>query len=456
MIRPFRRVATALALLLIALLANLSWVQVLEADSLRTRPGNARTVLEQFNRARGPIIVGSRPIATSSRAGADGFYQRSYANGPLYAGITGYYSLLYGATGIERSQDGVLSGTDPRFFVDRVQQLFAGRHQAGGAVTLSVDAAAQRAAFDGLAARRGATIAIDAHTGAILALVSAPAFDPQVLAPNDPAQVRNAYAALSSDPAHPLLNRAIGVTYAAGSTFQLVAAAAALASNRFRADTVLPGPARLGTIATSDGRPCGTDGRVTLARALETHCATAFASLGNAIGGDALRGMATHLGFGTTPMAELTTTQSVIATRADSTRLAAIGRGASTTVLQLAMVAAAIANRGTLMDPYIVEDVRAQDLAVLDHASPTVRATVLSHRDADALTTMLRGIDGVTGCTECSIGNLTVHAVTSDTGWFVGFAGHIAIATVVEGAHGADAARAAAMPVLRAILARTR
>ena len=456
MIRPFRRVSAVLALLLIALLANLSWVQVLEADALRQRPGNARTVLEQFNRARGPIIVGSMPIATSSRAGADGFYQRSYANGPLFAGITGYYSLLYGATGIERSQDGVLSGTDPRFFVDRVQQLFAGRHQAGGAVTLSVDAAAQRAAFNGLAGRRGATIAIDARTGAILALVSTPSFDPQTLAPNDPAQVRSAYVALTSDPAQPLRNRAIGTAYAPGSMFQLIAAAAALASHRYRVDSVLSAPARFGGVANTDGRPCGTDGHITLARALATHCATAFASLGSALGGDALRSMATRLGFGTTPTAELATIPSSVSSTADAARMAATGAGVTTTALQLAMVAATVADRGTLMDPYIVEDVRAQDLAVLDHAQPTVRATVLSHADAASLSNLLMGIDGNTACADCTIGTDAVHAISSDTGWFAGFAGHVAIATIVEGAQGAGAARNAAIPVLHAILARTR
>ena len=454
MTRPFRRVAAVLAALLVALLANLSWVQVFEADALRQHPGNTRTVLEQFNRARGPIIVGSAPIATSSRAGADGFYQRSYVDGPLYAAITGYYSLLYGATGIERSQDGVLSGTDPRFFVDRVQQLFAGRHQAGGAVTLSVDAIAQQAAFDALAGTQGATVALDARTGAILALVSTPSFDPQTLAPNDPARVRAAYARLTADAAQPLENRAVGVARPTGTAFQLVTTAAALASGHYSGETVLPAPARLAGVRTVNARPCTANGRTTLTAALRSGCATAFAAVGTGLGVDAVRTMAERLGYDTTPSPELGTVPSTLTPGTDVAHLAALGTGADATVLQLAMLAAMVANGGTLMDPYIVQDVRAQDLAVLDHAKPSVRATVLSHRNATALARMLQGIDGSTTCAECTVAGTPVHALTGGPGWFVGYAGHIAVATVVQS--GTGTATAGAIPVLRAILARSR
>jgi peptidoglycan glycosyltransferase len=139
----------------------------------------------------------------------------------------------------------VLSGSDDRFFVDRVQQLFAGRGVKGGAVRLTLDPAAQKAAYDGLAGRTGAVVAIDPRTGAILALVASPSFDPNVLSSHNPAQIRKAYDAYTNDPAQPLLNRPLVMALPPGSTFKLVTAAAALESGKYTPTTVVPGPASL-------------------------------------------------------------------------------------------------------------------------------------------------------------------------------------------------------------------
>ena len=155
------RIASLGTALLIALLANLTWVQVLDADNLRLQQGNTRLLLQQFNRSRGPILVGSEAVASSARAAGESFYQRSYTEGPLFAPITGFYSLIYGATGIERSANDLLSGSDSRFFVDRVQQLFAGRRSEGGAVRLTINKDAQVAAYKGLGTRAGAVVAVD-------------------------------------------------------------------------------------------------------------------------------------------------------------------------------------------------------------------------------------------------------------------------------------------------------
>lgn len=462
--RPFRRVSAVLALLLVALLANLSWVQVLDADTLRQRPDNTRAVLEQFNRARGPIIVGSQPIATSSRSEVDGFYQRSYTNGPLYAAVTGYSSLLYGSSGIEHTENGLLSGSDSRLFVDRIQQLFAGRRQAGGAVTVTIDAAAQQAAFDALTGQRGATVAIDARTGAIVALVSQPSFDPQVLAPNDPTQVRKAYAGLMADPLQPMLNRATAKAFPLGTAFGVVTVTAALTEGRIAATTLLPGPSTITldgeTVVTANGRPCGSASGVTLERALRVQCSTAFAWLGQALGMDALRSGAQQFGFDVAPNVHLPVVPSVVPTGDDggaATLAGAGGGGMRATVLQMAMVASAIANRGTLMNPYLVRDVRAQDLAVVDEARPTVRSTPMSQDHARLLGGLLLGIAGSTTCDDCVLGGIPVHSWSGSSGsdgpvWVMAWAGRIAVATLIEDAGAERTAMAASVAVLRSLL----
>ncbi len=464
--RPFRRIGGAMALLLVALLANLSWLQVIGADSIRAHDGNSRLLLEQYNRARGPIIIDASPIATSARSASDGFYQRSYTDGPLYAAITGYYSLLYGATGIERSQNGVLSGSDSRFLVDRIQQLFAGRHQAGGAVTLTIDSAAQRAAFAALAGSRGAAVAINASTGAVLAMVSTPSFDPQVLAPNDPTAVRTRYQALSDDPGQPLVNRAVGRTYPAGSAFGIVTAAAAIASGSFKATSPLPAPAslRLGgtTFRNADKRECGP-GTVSLARAVRTACVTAMASLGQLLGSDALRNSAAQFGLGSTLLTQLPSVPSSITDASDPEHvaLAATGQaGVQVTAVQMALIAAAVANDGTLMNPYLVQEVRARNLAVLDQATPTVHSTPMSKSAAHAIATMMAGIDGTLNCSQCHVGAFAVHSLMGgNPSWITAYAGDIAVAAVVErpaaGTVGSQVTRQVAVSVLRAVLAKS-
>jgi hypothetical protein len=138
-IRSVRRLAAVLAVLLLALMANLTYLQFGAANSLRARSGNTRVILEEYNRERGPILLGSQPIASSIPTDDQLKYLRQYSDGPLYAPATGFYSIVYGATGIEKAENSVLSGSDDRFFVDRIQQLFTGRGIKGGAVRLTLD-----------------------------------------------------------------------------------------------------------------------------------------------------------------------------------------------------------------------------------------------------------------------------------------------------------------------------
>ena len=295
MSRPIRRIAFVLALMLIALLVNVTVIQVVLAGDYRDRPGNQRVLLEEYDRERGPILVGPNAVARSKETGDTLRYLRVYSDGPLYAPVTGFYSLVYGATGLERTENRILTGRSSLFVVDRAEQLFAGREPAGGAVSTTIDARAQRAAFNGLRGKKGAVVAIEPATGRILASVQFPSFDPNILSSHDPAAIREYYATLEADPAKPLLNRPIVSLNPPGSTFKLVTAAAALASGRFTPDSVIPGPRTYDLpdstkqIRNWNGQSCGPGDVVTLRQALAISCNTAFAWLGNQLGDDALR-----------------------------------------------------------------------------------------------------------------------------------------------------------------------
>lgn len=472
MSRQLRRYAAVFAALLIVLLGNLTWVQVLDADNLRLQQGNTRLLLQQFNRSRGPILVGSEAIASSARAAGESFYQRSYTDGPLYAPITGFYSLIYGATGIERSANDLLSGSDSRFFVDRVQQLLAGRRSAGGAVRLTISKAAQLAAYDGLRNRAGAVVAINPSTGAILAMVSTPSFDPQTLAPNDPASVRAAYDRLMNDKQEPLLNRAIARNYPPGSTFKLITTAAAIASGRFTPDSIIPGPAKYQLPGSSkllrnwQGGACAPGGKLTLRRALEVSCNTAFAWLGNQLGADAIRSMAEQFGFEHSFTVPMVAAASRFPTNPDDaqTAMSAIGQfDVRASALQMALVSAAIANDGVLMQPYLVRDVRGPDLSVVTRTKPHEYSTPLSTSDARTLAELMVSVVQRGTASSGRVSGVRVGAKTgtAETGtdskphaWFTAFAPGVAVAVVIENGGGATevSGNALAGPIANAVI----
>ncbi len=256
MSRQVRRLSLVFALLMVAVLVNITLIQVVNAGDYRDRPGNQRILLAEYDRERGPILVGTDPVARSVETGNTLTYLRQYSNPRLYAPITGFYSLIYGATGLERTENRILNGRSDIFAVDRIQQLVSGRQPVGGAVTTTIDAAAQRAAYLGLRGKKGAVVAIEPATGRILASVQAPSFDPNKLSSHDPTEIRDYYNKLESDADKPLLNRPIVSLNPPGSTFKLVTAAAALSSGRFNPNSVIPG--RAPTISRNPTRSCVT------------------------------------------------------------------------------------------------------------------------------------------------------------------------------------------------------
>ena len=454
--RPIRRIALVMGILLVALLVNVTVIQVLLADDYRDRPGNQRVLLEEYDRERGPILVGADPAARSKETGDTLRFLRVYPNGPLYAPVTGFYSLVYGATGLERTENRILTGRSALFVVDRAEQLFAGREPRGGAVSTTIDARAQRAAFNGLRGKKGAVVAIEPATGRILASVQSPSFDPNILSSHDPAEIRDYYESLEADPAKPLLNRPIVALNPPGSTFKIVTAAAALASGRYTPDSVIPGPRAYDLpnstkkIRNWNGQACGPDNLVTLRQALAISCNTAFAWLGNQLGDDALRQQAELMGFDSRFEIPLRAATSRFPENPDEpqTAMSAIGQfDVRATALQMAMVGAAVGNSGKTMNPYLVQEVRGPDLAILQTTEPSVFKQSLAPLYAAQLTEMLVNVvDNGTG-TNARIPGVRVAGKTgtAQTGndnpavaWFVAFAPaqspEVAVAVMVEDA----------------------
>lgn len=459
MIRQINRVTAVIILLLLALIINISYIQVFNAKDLRGQPGNQRVTLTEYSRERGPILLGSQSIAESTPTLDALKYLRTYPDETIFAPITGFYSVLYGATGIESEANDVLAGNDSRFFVDRLQQLFANREPKGGAVRLTIDPEAQSAAMKALNGRTGAVVAIDPTTGAILALASSPSFDPNLLSSHDAAEIQKNYEELNADPEQPMLNRALAMTLPPGSTFKLVTAAAALESGLYNATSQLPGPMEINLPGTDvqlgnwNKKSCGTDDVLTLAQALEISCNTAFAWLGMELGATAIDDQAKKFGFESqfdVPMAAAISRFPVDPNQ-PQTAMSAIGQfDVRANALQMALVAAGIANDGVVMKPYLVSQLLGPDLTVLQNTNPVAFGRAMKSENAKILQDMMVGVVQNGTASKARISGLFVGGKTGTAenvpgepahAWYVGFASadsaKIAVAVVLQNGGGA-------------------
>ena len=476
MIRQINRVTAAIIVLLLALIINLSYIQVFKAGDLRNQAGNQRVTLTEYSRERGPILLGSQTIAESTPTTDSLKYLREYGDGSTYAAITGFYSLVYGATGIESEANDVLAGNDSRFFVDRLQQLFANREPKGGAIRLTINPDAQLAAMKALNGRTGAVVAIDPTTGAILALASSPSFDPNLLSSHDAQEIQNTYEELNADTNQPMLNRPIAMTLPPGSTFKLVTAAAALESGKYFAESELPGPTEINLPGTDvqlgnwNGKSCGTDDVTTLRAALEISCNTAFAWLGMELGADAIGEQAQKFGFESEFEVPMTAAVSRFPTDLNKpqTAMSAIGQfDVRATALQMAMVAAGIANDGVVMKPYLVSQILGPDLTVLQNTNPSAFGRAMSVENSKILRDMMVGVVTKGTASNARISGINVGGKTGTAenapgepahAWFVGLApsdqSKVAVAVVLQNGGGASevSGNALAAPIAAAVM----
>jgi penicillin-binding protein A len=395
-----RRLAVAAIILMLALMANATYLQAFRANDLNGRNDNRRVRDSQFSVDRGAILVGSTPIAQSKPSNDRFEFQRVYPESiaSAYAPVTGYYSYLYGRAGIELTHNSELNGSDPSLAFRRVVDVLTNRRQQGASVSLTLNAGAQLAAYKGLAGKKGAVVAIEPKTGKVLALASRPSYDPNELAGHDLNKVGAAWKQLNEDPDKPMSNRAIKEVYPPGSTFKLVTAAAALSSGKYNPDTKVRSPAFLELPQTTvglvneDRKNCGGSDNATLTVALRYSCNTAFGGVGLDLGADALREQAEKFGFGERQLPELGAAASQFPADPNAPQVAqsAIGQfDVRATPLQMAMVAAGIANGGDVMKPYLVQNVRTADLKTVSETKPESLHQAVSPEVASQLTQMM-------------------------------------------------------------------
>jgi peptidoglycan glycosyltransferase len=519
--RPIRKVAIALGVLFAALFLNLNFVQVVKGDDYRNHVGNKRVLLNEYASPRGAIVVQGTNIAVSKATGDELKYLRTYPEGPIFAPVTGYYSYIYGRSGIEQAEDKVLSGDDPRLFGSQLTSLLTGRNPKGGSVQLTLNKAAQEAAYAAMKGadgtmRKGAVVALDPATGAILAAVSTPSYDPNVLSSHNADAIQQAWKTLNDDPAQPMLNRAFNQVYAPGSMFKVIVSAAALSDTQAKLtpDTRVPAPNGFwpfdpkkttacpandpssSCVQNFDGETCDNGKTATLAFAFAKSCNTAFADLAvNTLGGNRIAKTAQGFGLAApytgappdlcdppalrVPLPVCTSTIGSTDDLSDLGKLSHTSFGQQDvriTPLQAAMISAAVANSGTLMKPYLVAKELGPNLSTLSQASPTQLSQAIDPDLDSELQAMMEGVVTAPEGTghAAAIPGVVVGGKTgtADTGifkngkqtpphaWFTGFAlkngqPAIAVAVIIEngGVNGNETTGGlAAAPVAKAVM----
>lgn len=457
--KPLRRIAIFCGLLVFALLLRDNWIQYVQADELKNHKKNHRVDIARYSQPRGNIIVDGRAITGSAETnGIDYKYKRTYKNGEMWAPVTGYASQVYGTNQIENLEDGILTGNDDRLFFNRTIDMLTGKEQKGGDVITTLNAKAQEAAFKGLGNKKGAVAALDPRTGKILALASTPSYDPSTIA-GAGKKDEAAWKALDkkNNPDEPMLNRALRQTYPPGSTFKVVTAAAALENGKYEnidepTDSPVPWKLPLSTqnLPNEGSIQCKN---VSLREALRVSCNTVFGKLGDDLGKEKMLEQAKKFGFNEEIFTPVRADASVYPEKMDqpSNALSSIGQfDTRATPLQMAMIAAAIANDGDLKKPYMVDKLRAANLNTIEQTEPETMSHPVSEDTARKLQDMMETVVKSGTGTAAQIPGVTVggktgtaqHGVANSKNpyaWFISYAkgkdgsSPVAVAVVIEG-----------------------
>ncbi|WP_163755021.1 D,D-transpeptidase PbpA [Mycobacterium botniense] len=478
-----RRMSVTVMALIVLLLLNATLTQVFTADGLRADPRNQRILLDEYSRQRGQITADGQLLAYSVATDSRFRFLRVYPNPVVYAPITGFYSLRYSSTGLERAEDPILNGADQRLFARRLADFFTGRDPRGGNVDTTITPRVQQAAWDAMQQGcggpcKGAVVALEPSTGKILALVSSPSYDPNQLASHNPEEQGQAWQRLRDDPDSPLTNRAISETYPPGSTFKVLTTAAALQAGiaedeQLTAAPTISLPDSTATLENYGGTACGSEPTVSLREAFALSCNTAFVQLGIRVGADALRRTSQSFGLDSAPgPIPLQVAESTVGPLLDAAAvgMSSIGqKDVAVTPLQNALVAATIANAGVTMQPYLVASLKGPDLTNISTTAPRQQRRAVSPQVAAKLTELMVGAEKVTqqkgaipGVQIASKTGTAEHGTdprnTPPHAWYIAFAPvqtpKVAVAVLVE--NGADRLSATggalAAPIGRAVI----
>jgi peptidoglycan glycosyltransferase len=443
--RQIKRLALAFLVLFLVLLVQINYIQVYAAKRLAENPANSRLLLQEYEVQRGAILGSDkRTVLAYSRSTSGALkFLRVYPKGRLYGQITGYSSVLFGRSGLEASQNEFLSGNATELLPQNLVDEILGRSKRGGTVITTIDPKLQSVAAKALGSLPGGVVALEPSTGDVLAMYANPSYDPNPLASHDAPTTRAAKKRLDDDPAKPLLSRAFQELFPPGSTFKLVTAAAAL-ENGMNPGTTFPNPPSLDLPQTTHnlenfgGEHClGGASQLTLAQALQVSCNVVFGEVGLRLGAAKLVDQAQKFGFDQHIPFDLPLAEGSIPAAKDfanalpAVAFSAIGQqSVGANPLQMALVAAAIANGGVEMAPKVVSEIRDPSGRVVKTIRPSEFGRPISSKTAAELTSMMVSVvdagtgtaaqipgvkvAGKTGTAQTSSGN--PHA------WFVCFA----------------------------------
>lgn len=461
------------ALLFGVLVAFTSRWTVLEAQSLADNPSNRRPLIEEQRIPRGLILASNGTVLARSRgegSGQDRTYTRAYPTGGTFGHPVGYSFIRNGRRGIELYRNDELTGGEDEFA--SILSGLESRDREGNDVVTNLDVAGTEAAVAGLAGRKGAVVAIEPKTGKVRVMVSIPEYDPNLI----PSQ----FGRINNDPNHPLLNRTTQELYPPGSTFKVVTATAALDSGKVRPDTIIDGSSP----KTISGVPLensgGQDfGPISFTDALTNSVNTVFAQVGERVGRETLVEYMKRFGFYEDPQLDYPDGQMIpsgvlngdgdyVDDGFDAGRVA-IGQGGlegeiRTGPLQMALVAAAVANKGRLMKPRLTDRIVRKDGRVKQRIEPDLQAEVMKPETAAQLTAMMsRVVEEGTGTAGALAGiRVAGKTGTAEVGanreftqpWFIAFAPvedpRVAIAVTVERTTGQGGTVAA--PIAKSVL----
>jgi penicillin-binding protein A len=472
---PIQRLYVLVLLLFAVLVYFTSRNAVFDAAALRDNALNKRTLLEEQRIHRGTIRAADGTVLARSVKQRGGVYSRRYPTGGLFGHAIGYSFTTLGRAGLERYRNDDLTGK--RNELSSVIDQLRGHRQTGDSVVTTLDPAAQRAAYQALAGRKGAVVALDPRTGAVKVMASEPEFDPNAL------RGPGTYSKLANDNANkPLVNRATQFGYAPGSTFKVVTASAAIDSGRFTPQSTVDGKNGV----KISGVPLQNDynqsfGPIDLTTALAKSVNTVYAQVAEKVGKQTMRKYMERFGFDAKPQLDYPADQMSSSGEyrngkliPPTSRFVDVGRMGigqdklAVTPLQMAEVAAAVANGGKLMKPHFTDRIVDTDGRTVERIKPAVQSTVMKASTASAVTAMMEGVvnsgtgtqaqipgvrvAGKTGTAETQIGK------TTNNVWFIAFAPadnpRVAIAVTLEHqiGFGGDLAAPVAKTVMESLL----
>jgi peptidoglycan glycosyltransferase len=449
--KQIQRLGLALLTLFSLLFIQLNRVQVVQADKLANAPGNTRKATKDFSRDRGVIQSADGVVLAQTVPSDDALKrQRQYPEKELFGHLTGYFSFTFGTEGLEKTYNDDLAGRTAG--LRQLRDVLSDRTRTGN-LTITTSKKLQQIARDALGNRKGAIVALNPVDGAVLAMWSFPSFDPSPLAAHDQKAVQASWTALNADPAKPLLPRAYRERYPPGSTFKVVTAAAALEKAPELVNKPYPVLRELTVPQTNrklpnfGGGACGGP----LPQLLKVSCNTGFAQMGLDMGPEKLTEQAKAFGFGSRPPLDLpAVARSVFAETDFKNNKPALAQSAigqqdvSATPLEMALVAAGVANGGTIMKPHLLAELRDSEGNVVRQAQPEAWMRAMSPQNAAALRDMMIGVVNGGTATRAAVPGVQVAAKTGTAqtvgdnshAWIIAFAPaeapRVAVAVIVE------------------------